>query len=42
MKDWVILATAIVQSYTAWLLLKKAREDNKKGTPKRRVGRKRK
>ncbi|MEJ8306678.1 hypothetical protein [Saccharibacillus sacchari] len=42
MKDWVVLATAIIQAGTAWMLLKKAKEDNKKGTPKRRVGRKRK
>ncbi|WP_267490770.1 hypothetical protein [Paenibacillus monticola] len=41
MKDWVILLTASIQCYTAYLLLKKTQEDNKKGT-KRSHGGKRK
>ncbi|MFD3261837.1 hypothetical protein ACE3MQ_24875 [Paenibacillus lentus] len=40
MKDWVTLLTAIIQLITASLILK--REDNKKGTKKRRDHRKRK
>lgn len=38
MKDWVQLLTAIIQLFTATLLLK----DKKKGTKKRRRPRKRK
>ncbi|MDR0269608.1 hypothetical protein [Paenibacillus sp.] len=42
MKDWVTLLTAIIQFITAILLLRKTREENKKGTKKRRDHRKRK
>ncbi|WP_272880312.1 hypothetical protein [Paenibacillus azoreducens] len=42
MKDWVTLLTAIIQCATAIMILKKTkREENKKGTPKRRFRRKR-
>ncbi|MGG4344902.1 hypothetical protein [Paenibacillus lautus] len=42
MKDWVTLLTAIIQLLTATLLLRKTREENKKGTKKRRPHGKRK
>ncbi|MFD1267585.1 hypothetical protein ACFQ3Y_09145 [Paenibacillus motobuensis] len=42
MKDWVTLLTAIIQFITAALILKKTREENKKGTKKRRQPGKRK
>ncbi|GGF72620.1 hypothetical protein GCM10010912_17260 [Paenibacillus albidus] len=38
MKDWVIFLTAIIQLITAATLLKKAQEDNKKGTKRSRGG----
>ncbi|MET3846896.1 hypothetical protein [Paenibacillus sp. OAE614] len=41
MKDWVTLFTAIIQMVTAFILYMKTCEEKKKGTPKRRVRRKR-
>ncbi|MFU1796953.1 hypothetical protein ACM1RC_24030 [Paenibacillus azoreducens] len=35
MKDWVTLLTTIIQLLTAIILLRKTREENKKGTKKR-------
>lgn len=41
MKDWVTLLTAIIQMITAHILYIKTREEKKKGTPKRRLRRRR-
>ncbi|MFD1176850.1 hypothetical protein ACFQ3W_11140 [Paenibacillus puldeungensis] len=38
MKDWVTLLTAIIQLLTAFVLLRKTREENKKGTKRSRPG----
>ncbi|MEV2696225.1 hypothetical protein ABNC92_03820 [Paenibacillus larvae] len=38
-RDWVLLLTAIIQLYTALIINR--REKKKKGTRKRRVGRRR-
>lgn len=42
MKDWVTLLTAITNLITAVIILSTKREENKKGTKKRRDHRKRK
>lgn len=41
MKDWVTLLTAVIQLITAAILLQKGRGEKRKGTPKRRVRRRR-
>ncbi len=39
MNDWVLILTAIIQCFTALTIIRK--EAEKKGTKKRRVGRRR-